>query len=449
MDAFLRTTRFIAPIALALCLASAHAQENWPRVAASSEQSLTKLAKHPPVVKALQAIRADSVRMFEEQVRINEIPAPPFKEEMRAQYYAKKLREAGLADVRIDKEGNVIGLRRGSGRGPRLVVSAHLDTVFPEGTDVKVREKGGRFYAPGIGDDAAGLANVLTMVEHLNKSGLRTLGDIIVVGTVGEEELGDLRGVKALFRDDKDIDGFISFDGTGFGRIVNHATGSHRYFIEFKGPGGHSFSAFGLPSAIHAMGRAIAKIGDLKPPDDPKTTFTVGTVKGGTSVNAIAGDATMAVDMRSNSQEELLKFEEKVLGAVKEAVEEENRRWKSKAISVDVKLVGDRPAGVTPLDSAIVHAARAAFAAIGAEARSITAASTDSNFPMHLGIPAITLSSAGQGGGSHSLGEWYTPTSNWLGPQLALMVSLGLVGVEGVTEPLLEKRNTTGGRTTK
>jgi tripeptide aminopeptidase len=419
---------------------SAQAQQKWPPISGAAGTSLATVAKHAPVAKALDGIKGDSARMLEEQVRLNEIPAPPFKEATRAQYYLKKLREAGLSDVRIDNEGNVIGVRRGSGRGPRLVISAHLDTVFPEGTDVKVREKGGRYYAPGIGDDAAGLTSLLTMAEHLTKSGVRTIGDIIVVGTVGEEELGDLRGVKALFRDDSDIDGFISLDGVGLGRIVNHATGSHRFFIDFKGPGGHSFSAFGLPSAIHAMGRAIAKIGDLKPPAAPKTTFTVGTVKGGTSVNAIAGDATMAVDIRSNSQEELLKFEEKVLAATREAVEDENRRWNSKAISVEVKLVGDRPAGMTPIDAPIVHAARAALRAVGADTRAITAASTDSNLPMNLGIPAITLSSAGQAGGAHSLGEWYRPVNNWLGPQVALLVSLGLVGVEGVSEPLLEKR---------
>lgn len=177
----------------------AFGQDNWPPVTPAAEQALAKIVKHPPVATALEGIRADSVRMFEEQVRLNEIPAPPFKEEVRAQYYLKKLREAGLKDARIDKEGNVIGVRRGSGRGPRLVISAHLDTVFPEGTDVKVREKGGRYYGPGIGDDAAGLTSLLTMIAHLNKSGLRTIGDIIVVGTVGEEELGDLRGVKALF----------------------------------------------------------------------------------------------------------------------------------------------------------------------------------------------------------------------------------------------------------
>lgn len=442
MRSFLPTARLhcLTFAAAALCSICGYAQEKWPPISTAAEQSMAQLAKHAPVAKALEAIKADGARMFQEQVRLTEIPAPPFKESTRAQYYAKKLREAGLADARIDSEGNVIGVRRGSGRGPRLVVSAHLDTVFPEGTDVKVREKGGRFYAPGIGDDGAGLANLLTMVEHLNRSGVKTVGDLIIVGTVGEEELGDLRGVKALFRDDKDIDGFISFDGVGLGRIVNHATGSHRFFVEFKGPGGHSFSAFGLPSAIHAMGRAIAKIGDLKPPADPKTTFTVGTVKGGTSVNAIAGDATMAVDIRSNGQQALIKFEEQVLAAIRQAVEEENQRWNSKAISVDVKLVGDRPAGMTPIDSPMVHAARAGFRAVGTDTKAITAASTDSNLPMNLGIPAITLSSGGEGGGAHSLGEWHVPTNNWTGPQLSLLMSLGLVGVEGVSQPLLEKR---------
>ena len=240
---------------LLLAPLAAIAQLSLPPVTAEIEQALERVAKHAPVIKALEAIKGSGVRMFEEQVRITEIPAPPFKEKARAEYYLKKVKEAGLADATIDTEGNVIGIRRGSGKGPKLVVSAHLDTVFPEGTDVKVREKNGRYYAPGIGDDAAGLATLLTTLEHLNKAGVHTVGDIVFVGTVGEEELGDLRGVKALFRDHTDIDGFISLDGVGLGRIVNAATGSHRFMVSFKGPGGHSFSAFGLPSATHAMGR--------------------------------------------------------------------------------------------------------------------------------------------------------------------------------------------------
>ena len=423
------------------CLAQA--QGNLPPIDVSIEQAINRVAQLPSVVKAMEGIKAGGMRMFEEQVRINEIPAPPFKEQIRAEYYLKKFRETGLTDAAIDKEGNVIGIRRGNGNNnrPKLVVSAHLDTVFAEGTDVKVREKDGRYYAPGISDDAAGLATLLTALEHLQKSGVRTIGDIYFVGTVGEEELGDLRGMKALFREHKDIDAFISLDGVGLGRIVNAATGSHRFAVNFKGPGGHSFSAFGLPSAIHAMGRAVAKIGDLVPPANPKTTFTVGTVRGGTSVNAISGDAAIGIDVRSNSHAELVKFVDKVMAAIHEAVADENRRWNTKAqITVDIKQVGDRPAGATPVDARIVHAARAAMKAVGAEARSMEASSTDSNLPISLGVPAITLSSSGQGGGSHSLGEWYSPVNNTLGVQNILLLALALAGVEGVTEPVIEKR---------
>ena len=378
-----------------VCLAplTAAAQPGFPALAPEIEQALERVVKHGPVVKALEAIKSSGVRMFEEQVRITEIAAPPFKEQARAAYYLQKVKAAGLGDAYIDGEGNVIGLRRGHGNGPKLVVSAHLDTVFPEGIDVKVREKNGRYYAPGIGDDAAGLTTLLTMLEQLNQSGVRTVGDIVFVGTVGEEGLGDLRGVKALFRDHKDIDGFISLDGVGLGRIVNAATGSHRFLVSFNGPGGHSFSAFGLPSAIHAMGRAVAKIGDLVPPAYPKTTFTVGTVAGGTAVNAISGDAVIGIDVRSNSHADLVKFVEQVRAVIHEAVADENKRWNAKAqISVDIKQVGDRPTGSIPADAKIVQAARAAMKALGVQTRSMEASSTDSSLPISLGVPAITIS---------------------------------------------------------
>jgi tripeptide aminopeptidase len=299
------------------------------------EAAYAALLANAAVTKALEQIKADDARTLEEQKRITEIPAPPFKERVRAQYYLKRMQDVGLSDASIDAEGNVVGIRKGTAGKPKLVVSAHLDTVFPEGTDVKVKEKDGILYAPGIGDDARGLAALLSLLQAMTTHDLKTVGDIMFVGTVGEEELGDLRGVKALFREHKDIDGFISIDGLNVTRIVNRATGSHRYEMTFKGPGGHSFQEFGLPSAIHAMGRAIAKISELETPSEPKTTFTVGTVRGGTSVNAIAGEARMTVDMRSNDTEQLLKLEKKVLGLVNEAVAEENRRWKSDKISVD------------------------------------------------------------------------------------------------------------------
>jgi acetylornithine deacetylase/succinyl-diaminopimelate desuccinylase-like protein len=303
----------------------------------------------------------------------------------------KRFQELGLKDASIDTEGNVIGLRKGSGGGrPMLVVSAHLDTVFPEGTDVSVKEKDGVILAPGIGDDSRGLAALLSLIKSINANEIATVGDVMFVGTVGEEELGNLRGVKALFPDHADIDGFISIDGLGITRVVNQATGSHRYEMIFKGPAGHSFQEFGLPSAIHAMGRAIAKISDLQTPSEPKTTFTVGTVSGGTSVNAIAGDARIAVDMRSNSTEELLKLEARLLDLVKEAVVEENARWNSDKITVEIKLIGDRPAGIVAMDSPIVQATQRAVSVITRGPRvTFAGSSTDSNLAMSLGIPAV------------------------------------------------------------
>jgi|SRR5215510_5548364 len=396
---------------------------------------------NPKVTKALDDIKADDARTFEEQKRITEIPAPPFKEKVRADYYLKRFQELGLKDASIDAEGNVIALRKGSAGKPKLVISAHLDTVFPEGTDVTVKEKDGVVNAPGIGDDARGLAALLSLLQALNRNEIKTVGDIMFVGTVGEEELGNLRGVKALFRDHKDIDGFISVDGLEMSRIVNQATGSHRYEMVFKGPGGHSFQEFGLPSAIHAMGRAIAKISNLQTPTDPKTTFTVGTVRGGTSVNAIAGEARMAIDMRSNSTDELLKLEAKVLDLVKEAAAEENKRWSSDKITVEIKLIGDRPAGIIAQDSPIVQATRRAVTAITRAPRvTFAGSSTDSNLAMSLGIPAVTLGGGGEGGNWHSLNEWYRPKDAYVGPQNALLTVLMLSGLTGVTEPMLATR---------
>src|SRR6185437_5444524 len=406
------------------------------------EVAYTTILSHPKVVKALDDIKADDERAFAEQKRITEIPAPPFKEKVRAEYYQKRMQELGFKDTSIDAEGNVIALRKDSDADrPRLVVSAHLDTVFPEGTDVTVKEKDGAIVAPGIGDDSRGLATMLSLIKAMNENQVATVGDIMFVGTVGEEELGNLRGVKALFRDHTDIDGFISIDGLGITRVVNQATGSHRYEFTFKGPGGHSFQEFGLPSAIHAMGRAIAKIADLQTPSDPKTTFTVGTVSGGTSVNAIASEARMAVDMRSNSTEELLKLEARLLDLVKQAVAEENARWNSDKLVLDIKLIGDRPAGTTATDSPVVQAAQKSVEAVAPGRKVILAgASTDSNQPMSLGIPAVTIGGGGEGGNWHSVNEWYKPVDGYLGPQRALLAVLLLQGLDGVTRPTLAAR---------
>jgi tripeptide aminopeptidase len=425
----------------AVLLLGALVQNAGAQTAPAVEAATAAILAHPKVIKTLEDIKADDDRALAEQKRITEIPAPPYKEKVRAEYFLKRFQELGFKDASIDAEGNVIGLRKGSGGGPKLVVSAHLDTVFPEGTDVTVKEKDGAILAPGIGDDSRGLAALLSLIQAMNANDIRTVGDVLFVGTVGEEELGNLRGVKALFRDHNDIDGFISIDGLGITRIVNQATGSHRYEMIFRGPGGHSFQEFGLPSAIHAMGRAIAKISELQPPAEPKTTFTVGTVTGGTSVNAIAAEARMAVDMRSDSTEELLKLEAKLLDLVKDAVKEENARWKSDKMTVEIKLIGDRPAGMVALDSAIVQATQRAVATITREPRvTFAGSSTDSNWAMSRGIPAVTIGGGGEGGNWHSRNEWYKPVNAWYGPQNALLTVLVLTGLDGVTKPALQVR---------
>jgi tripeptide aminopeptidase len=425
-------------IALSLVAGQALAQTPPPAVDAAFQAILTS----PKVIKTLDDIKADDARALEEQKRITEIPAPPYKEKVRAEYFLKRMQELGFKDAAIDSEGNVIALRKGTGGGrPKLVVSAHLDTVFPEGTDVTVKEKDGAILAPGIGDDSRGLAALLSLIKSMNENAVATVGDLLFVGTVGEEELGNLRGVKALFRDHADIDGFISIDGLGVTRVVNQATGSHRYEMIFRGPGGHSFQEFGLPSAIHAMGRAIAKISELQTPTDPKTTFTVGTVSGGTSVNAIAGEAKMAVDMRSNSTDELVKLEARLLDLVKQAVVDENARWNTDKMAVEIRLIGDRPAGIVAMDSPIVQATQRAVAAIArGPLATFAGSSTDSNIAMSLGIPAVTIGGGGDGGNWHSRNEWYKPVDAWMGPQNAFLTALMLAGLDGVTKPALAVR---------
>jgi acetylornithine deacetylase/succinyl-diaminopimelate desuccinylase-like protein len=410
------------------------------------EAAFTALTANPAVTAMLDQLKADAARTLAEQRTLAGIASPPFKEHARAAYYLKRFGELGLKDAAIDAEGNVTAWRRGSGRGPKIVVCAHLDSVFPEGTDVTVREVDGVLHAPGIGDNARGLAALLSLLNTLNRNAIKTVGDILWVGTVGEEELGNLRGVRAVLRDHADIDGFVAIDGLKVTRIVNQATGSHRYEMTFTGPGGHSFAAFGLPSAVHAMGRAIAAISDLQTPADPKTTFTVGTVRGGTSVNAIAKEARMAVDIRSNATEALLQLEEAILAVVQHAVAQENKRWGSDRIAVEIKLIGDRPAGMTPPTSPIIEAAQRAVATVApGKTVELAASSTDSNLAMSLGIPAVTIGAGGEGGGQHSLSEWYKPTDAHLGPQNALLTILTLAGLAGVSDPVLPRRRSPPG----
>ena len=420
-----------------------------PALAVAADSTLSHLVKLPAIRSALQFVRDDDARTLQEQIAITQIPAPPFKEAVRAQDFAARLRAAGLTEVAIDATGNVIGKRKGSGRGPLLVVSAHLDTVFPEGSDVTVKESNGRYSGMGIIDDSRGLAAVLTVVRALEHAKLRTVGDVWFVGTVGEEALGNLRGVKGLFADHPGIDGFISVDGadspeeakSGKPGIVTQATGSRRWEFTFNGPGGHSFGNFGNPSAVHALGRAVARIAELKTPAEPKTTFNVGVIQGGTGVTAIASQATMQVDLRSNSADELRAVEEKLQAIVTEAVAAENARWNSTAVTVDRKLVGDRPASTRLQEHPVADAAVGAYLALGLDEPRLDFSSTDSNVPLGLGIPAATLNGGGIGDKAHSPDEWYEHVNAWQGPQILLLTTLRLAGVAGASKPSLADRH--------
>ncbi len=393
----------------------------------ASAQDPAALLKEPAVRAALDAAKRNEPKFIEEEVRICEIPAPPFHETERGQELQRLFTGLGLKDVRMDKAGNVIGVRPGRAAHPNLVFSAHLDTVFPEGTNVKVTREGTLLKGPGIGDDCRGLAVMLGTIQALNDAHVETPGAITFVADVGEEGLGDLRGMKSLFYESLkgEIDKFISVDGTGLG-MTNIGVGSMRYRVEFKGPGGHSYGAFGMANPAHAMGRAIAKIADFEVPANPKTTFNVGRVGGGTSVNAIPFETWMEVDMRSADVASLKALDEKFNAAVRAAADEENRRWNNRGkVTVSPELVGLRPAGQTPADAPIIKTALAVSHAMGIE-ETLHEGSTDSNVPMNLHIPAITISGGGKGAGAHSLNETFDTADSWRGTQRAVLLAIAL-----------------------
>ena len=417
---------FVLPLCLGGLLA-------WTQ--ATPDDAVKRVADDPKFKAAMTALDKDHDRLVAEIVELTEIAAPPFKEDQRGAKYLEMLRAAGLTNVERDAEGNVMGLRRGTGGGPLIAIAAHLDTVFPEGTDVKVKRDGTRLAAPGIGDDTRSLAVLLAIVRAMDAAGIQTRSDILFVGDVGEEGLGDLRGIKYLFLKGpyKDrIKTFISMDGAGGGEdITNGAVGSKRYRATFKGPGGHSYGAFGIVNPAFAMGNAIQKFSRIQVPASPKTTFNVGVMGGGTSVNSIPFESWMEVDMRSESRAELEKVNETFIGLLNEAVAEENKARSTRLgpIQLDLKLVGDRPTGQTPRDSVLVQTAAAAIRVVGMTP-TYSISSTDSNVPISLGIPAITIDSGGRGGRAHALDEWIDveKSSSLRGIQSALLLLLALAG---------------------
>jgi len=387
------------------------------------------LAK-PDVQKAMDIIKSSEDHFVAEQIRICEIPAPSFKEDVRGKELARLFTEAGLQNVRIDKAGNVLGDRPGATPHPHLVLAAHLDTVFPEGTDVHVTRTGNLLKGPGIGDDCRGLAAVLAVVHAMSEAHLKTAGSLTFVADVGEEGLGDLRGMKELFgvtlKDQ--IDDFISIEPGGPTGITDGGVGSYRYKVTVTGPGGHSYGAFGLANPIQAIGRMAAHIDDIQVPTTPKTTFNIGVVGGGTSVNSIPFEAWFEFDERSPDTASLDAVDAKFKAAVQQGLNEENARWHDKGkLSVKLESLGIRPAGHTDDASTIVTTAAASIAALGFGSPTYGAGSSDSNVPMHLGIPAITIGGGGRDAGAHSLGETDDITDSWKGPQNALLIVLSML----------------------
>ena len=393
---------------------------------------MDELLKCTDVQEALQFLCEDDERTLREHLEMCQIPAPSYEEGEKAEYVRKKMMDAGLEDVHIDEVGNVLGTWKGTGNGPRIMIAGHTDTVFPRETDLTLKKEGERYSCPGIGDDTRAVAELLSLARALNATGIHGEGDIVFCANVCEEGLGDLRGIKHAFKDmaNGHYDGFVSIDDKNTSGIIYQAVGSERYLVTFHGTGGHSFTGFGIPNPIHAMGRAIAKISDFQTPKNPKTTFSVGVINGGTSVNVIAAECSMLVDMRSVDAGELEKLSVKFHQAVENAVQEENDRWEDKdnRITVTFEQKGKRPAGTQDKSCQIVQAANAANQALGMETLYIGAASTDANIPISLGIPAITVGWGGKGGGEHTIHEWYEHTESWKGPQRDLLLLLALSG---------------------
>ena len=366
-------------------------------------------------------------------IELTEIPAPPFEEQARAERFAEMLREAGLTDVTIDEVGNAIGRRPGTSGDRVIAYAAHLDTVFPAETDVTVRFDDEKMYAPGIGDNTRGLVTVLGVLRAMQHANIETEADVLFIGNVGEEGLGDLRGVKHLFRDGAEtIDTFIAVDGGNSDRIVYGGVGSHRYRVTFRGPGGHSWGAYGLANPHHALGRAI-QIFDENAPSvtavGEKTSHNVGRIGGGTSVNSIPFESWMEIDMRSGSQDKLDDIDAVLQAAVEQALQEENAgRLAGEALTVEVKRVGTRPAAQQPLTNAVVQRAMAATSAFGIQP-SLRISSTDSNLPISKGVPAVTMSRGGVSGGAHSPDEWWQNVDGHVGIQIGLVTLLAEAGM--------------------
>lgn len=398
------------------------------------QKEIKKLARNKKVKKAFEFIRSDEKRTLREHVYLTEIPAPPFKEDKRAEAFMEMLVTLEADSAWIDKMGNVLCLVKGRNKHKTVCIDGHLDTVFPEGTDVQVKIRGDTLFALGIADDTRSLAMIICLIRALEYSDISTEADLLFVGSVGEEGLGDLRGVKHLFsHSEPKIHSWISIDGGAIGRINNQALGSHRYRISFKGPGGHSWGAFGLVNPHHALGSAISHFvaeADKFTSYGDRTSYNVGRIGGGTSVNSVPFESWMEVDMRSVSPERLDSIDMILKDVVQKALDEQNKLKRlGKDLEVVVEKIGDRPSGEASPELPLVQRAMACTAYFGKRPE-LTRGSTNSNIPISMGIPAITIGRGGVGANAHSLDEWWIDKEGYRSIQLAFLLMLSEAGME-------------------
>ena len=386
------------------------------------------ILKNKKVKKSYEYIIQQEPFTYENLIKLTEIEAPPFKEQNRAIEFKHMIEEIGIDSVWIDLEGNVVGLLKGQ-EGTRTVgLDAHLDTVFPEGTDVKVRIKNDTLYAPGIADDSRGLSMLLTILKTIRNNDIALRDNLLFIGSVGEEGLGDLRGVKYLFRNGASkIDSWISIDGGSIGRVNNKGLGSYRYRVTFIGPGGHSWGSFGLVNPHHALGKAIqlfVNSADNYTSKGPKTSYNIGIIKGGTSINSIPFESIMEVDIRSVDPSRLDEMEEILQISVKEALDDQNNRKRmGDNLTYVIDQIGNRPSGELSPSLPLVQRAMAVTKHFGVTPR-LTRGSTNSNIPISLGIPSVTIGRGGKGGNVHSLAEWWYNDRGYRSIQLSLLLVL-------------------------
>ena len=396
-------------------------------------KAIKRLVKNKKVKAAFEHIVSLETKTLERHIALTEIEAPPFKEEKRATVFAEYYRDLGMDSVWIDSEGNVLGLLLGSEGKQTVALDAHLDTVFPEGTNVKVRIENDTLYAPGIGDDTRGLSMILTILETIKANNIQPKNNLLFVGSVGEEGLGDLRGVKHLFRENgPQIDSWIAIDGGNIGRVNNKGLGSYRYRVTFEGPGGHSWGTFGLGNPHHAMGEAIGnfvRASDIYTEKGPKTSYNVGVVSGGTSINSIPFESIMEIDIRSIEPKRLDAMEVILKEAVKKALAHQNDlKRQGPDLTVKIDKIGNRPSGELSDTLPLIQRTLAATTHFGAEPF-LTRGSTNSNIPITKGIPSVTIGRGGNGGKAHSLGEWWVNEEGYKAIQLALLIVLSETGI--------------------